>query len=122
MTNAEKFQKVFGYYAAEMWAKPEKDFLEWVNSEALKAEPKTGGLYFVPARRCGLLSLLRGRYERKNGMAKDFRVLCNRNVAKTRKRFFCCGVTECDQCGWNIEEYIDDYNFCPYCGADIKGE
>lgn len=39
MTNAEKFQKVFGYYATEMWAKPEKEFLEWINEEALEQEP-----------------------------------------------------------------------------------
>ena len=29
-----------------------------------------------------------------------------------------CGVTECDQCGWSIEEYVGDYNFCPNCGAE----
>lgn len=34
MTNAEKFQSVFGIYATELWAKPEKDFLIWLNSEA----------------------------------------------------------------------------------------
>ena len=28
-----------------------------------------------------------------------------------------CGVTECSACGWNIEEYVGDYNFCPVCGA-----
>ena len=32
MNNAEKFQEVFGYYATEMWAKPESEFLEWINS------------------------------------------------------------------------------------------
>lgn len=42
MTNAEKFQKVFGYYATEMWAKPEKEFLEWINAEAVEHEPKRG--------------------------------------------------------------------------------
>ena len=30
-----------------------------------------------------------------------------------------CGVTECDQCGWNVEEYVGDYNFCPNCGAKM---
>lgn len=33
-----------------------------------------------------------------------------------------CGVTECDQCGWNVEEYVGDYNYCPNCGADMRGE
>ena len=28
-----------------------------------------------------------------------------------------CGVTECSACGWNIEEYVGDYSFCPVCGA-----
>lgn len=31
MTNAEKFQLVFNRYATEIWALPEKDFLEWLN-------------------------------------------------------------------------------------------
>ena len=30
-----------------------------------------------------------------------------------------CGVTECSACGWNIEEYVGDYNFCPACGAPM---
>ena len=32
-----------------------------------------------------------------------------------------CGVTECDQCGWSIEEYVGDYNYCPNCGARMTG-
>lgn len=38
MNNAEKFQEVFGYYATEMWAKPESEFLEWINSEYVLKE------------------------------------------------------------------------------------
>ena len=34
MINADKFEQVFGIYATELWAKPEKEFLEWLNSEA----------------------------------------------------------------------------------------
>lgn len=33
MNNAEKFKEVFGYYATEMWAKPEQEFLNWLNAE-----------------------------------------------------------------------------------------
>ena len=30
-------------------------------------------------------------------------------------------VWECDMCGYTYEsEY--QYNFCPHCGADMKGE
>lgn len=34
MTNAELFQKVFGgLMATELWAMPEKEYLEWLNAE-----------------------------------------------------------------------------------------
>lgn len=33
MTNADKFKSLFGIYATELWAMPEKDFLKWLNSE-----------------------------------------------------------------------------------------
>ena len=35
MTNADKFKNIFGLYATELWSMPEKDFLKWLNSEAL---------------------------------------------------------------------------------------
>lgn len=38
MINADKFEQVFGIYATELWAKPEKEFLEWLNSEAQEAK------------------------------------------------------------------------------------
>ena len=31
MTNADKFKEIFGLYATEFWAKPEKDMLKWLN-------------------------------------------------------------------------------------------
>lgn len=34
MTNADKFKSIFGLYATELWAKSEKDFLEWLNADA----------------------------------------------------------------------------------------
>ena len=30
-----------------------------------------------------------------------------------------CGVTECSACGWSIEEYVGDYDYCPNCGAKM---
>ena len=33
MTNADKFKSLFGLYATELWAMPEKNFLKWLNSE-----------------------------------------------------------------------------------------
>lgn len=33
MNNAEKFKQMFGFYATEMWAKSEQEFLDWINAE-----------------------------------------------------------------------------------------
>ena len=35
MTNADKFKNIFGLYATKLWSMPEKDFLKWLNSEAV---------------------------------------------------------------------------------------
>ena len=35
MINADKFKNIFGLYATELWSMPEKDFLKWLNSEAM---------------------------------------------------------------------------------------
>lgn len=32
MTNSDKFKEIFGLYATEVWAMPEKDFLKWLNA------------------------------------------------------------------------------------------
>ena len=46
MTNADRFQQVFGLFATEVWAFSEKDFLNWLNEEppelTVKAITKCG--------------------------------------------------------------------------------
>lgn len=44
MTNADLFRAVFnGLTATELWAKPESEFLKWLNTEAVtNEEPLTG--------------------------------------------------------------------------------
>lgn len=34
MLVADRFKQIFGVYATEIWALPESDFLNWLNSEA----------------------------------------------------------------------------------------
>lgn len=34
MTNAKRFEQVFGMTATELWSLPEQRFLEWLNDEA----------------------------------------------------------------------------------------
>ena len=35
-TNADVFREVFDLFATELWAMPEKDFLDWLNAEPKK--------------------------------------------------------------------------------------
>ena len=42
MKNADLFKQTFGVYATTLWAMPEQDFCNWLNTEALEQEPKTG--------------------------------------------------------------------------------
>ena len=43
MTNADKFKSLFGLYATELWAMPEKDFLKWLNSEVSNSSESPNG-------------------------------------------------------------------------------
>lgn len=48
MYNYELFKKIFGLYATELWAKPEKEFLEWLNAKAEKeVKPIVYGKWIV---------------------------------------------------------------------------
>lgn len=45
MTNADKFKKVFGKYATEIWAMQEDEYLDWSNSDYIKSEASKMGDY-----------------------------------------------------------------------------
>jgi hypothetical protein len=38
MTNADKFKRIFGTYATEIWTKPEKEFVDWLNEDVPEAD------------------------------------------------------------------------------------
>ena len=60
MTNAKKFEQIFGIYATELWAMSEEEFLAWLNVEAKtedwipcsKEPPDTPGEYLVTYHPC----------------------------------------------------------------------
>ena len=55
----------------------------------------------------------------------SLRPITREQVEKERGEWKChgdCGVTECSACGWNIEEYVGNYSFCPACGAPMTDE
>ena len=43
MNKSEKFRQVFGIYAEEFWAKPEREMLEWIAEEAEERTAKVDG-------------------------------------------------------------------------------
>ena len=69
MTNAAKFNEVFGVYATETWAMTESDFLLWLNREYSGAERKTGKWIdhsedgYVECPLCGHLTTCDGNIE-----------------------------------------------------------
>lgn len=60
MTNAKKFEQIFGIYATELWAMSEEEFLAWLNTEAKTEDwipcsqepPDTPGEYLVTYHPC----------------------------------------------------------------------
>ena len=52
MTNAEKFIEVFNIHATELWAKPENEFLKWINSE-YKLSNQSHGIKNFVCHHCG---------------------------------------------------------------------
>jgi len=52
MTNADKFKQIFGLYATELWAKPESEFLKWLNAE-YKTPRLPSNVKQFTCRKCG---------------------------------------------------------------------
>ena len=94
MINADKFEQVFGIYATELWAKPEKEFLEWLNSEAQEVKD----ISISSAERIG-------KWER----CGDHH-LCSECDEWALTKW---DEDECDE----VDVLTD---FCPHCGARMK--
>ena len=52
MNNAEKFKQIFGLYATKLWAKPESEFLKWLNAE-YKTPRLPSNVKQFTCRKCG---------------------------------------------------------------------
>jgi len=106
MTNAEKFQKVFGYYATEMWAKPEKEFIEWVNAEALEQSCDND------CEHCEWVTCPKMEQEPKHGEWIVYPLVDAGRVE-----------LECPICGDTSIRAVDcKPHFCENCGADMRGD
>ena len=93
MTNAVKFKKLFGLYATELWAKPEKEFLKWLNSEA-EPEREKGKWIF---------------YDTESDIHDDIQCpFCKTRFMVDAERIFDIGFT------------VDDLLYCPHCGNPVE--
>ena len=119
MINADLFKEIFGIYATELWAKPEAEFLEWLNSEQ---EPKIEPKY------CDRNICLSNEY---NGIGCDeCEVTKSHQEPKighwiTTRTWEHDGELYCDRCGFThdfIDNHTAQYNYCPNCGADMRGD
>lgn len=92
MTNGERFKDLFDLYVTEVWAMPEKDFLEWLNTLTTATEPVKHGQW---------LSV---------------------KVMDDEADFGETDGAECSVCGYstNSEYWAKTYyHYCPNCGAKM---
>ena len=105
MINADKFEQVFGIYATELWAKPEKEFLEWLNSEVQEVQDVS----------------ITSAEPRKKGKWIKIPEFCGDDVSGFVDNHFSCSECkkEAEINSWGFYILSD---FCPNCGADMRGD
>ena len=138
MTNADKFKNIFGLYATELWSMPEKDFLKWLNSEAMNCSefPNNSDTISRQAAidivvfECGewiglakeiskqLKQLPPAQPEHKKG-----KWIKKMRVTETEKYISYDPEWYCACCGTKYDPWMAEIvNFCYVCGADMRGE
>ena len=131
MTNREKFKSIFGVYAEEFWAYPKDKMLDWLQYDV----PDTNvGDMISKASVCEILSDI---YPTDGELVvpvadvhKAYDAVLGLPSAQ-RKGKWVCGddmfeYAICTSCQWDSGEAweyaLKNFNFCPNCGAEMKGE
>jgi len=73
--------------------------------------------------RIALRSMPSAQLERKHGEWEEIAVIADAYDISGVKTW--ASKMKCDQCGFTtiaIEGHFSQYNYCPYCGADMRGE
>ena len=133
MTNADRFKGIFGLYATELWSKTEKEFLEWLNADvpdsdvgdtisrqaAIDAVNKALKRVFVDNGEKSIGEKIIGelpsaQQERKKGEW----------IPEFDGKFTGGGYWfSCSKCKRIVPEVRNGgWNFCPNCGAEMKGK
>ncbi|MBQ1295775.1 MAG: hypothetical protein IIY21_17140 [Clostridiales bacterium] len=131
MTNADKFKNIFGLYATELWSMPEKDFLKWLNSEAMNCSefPNNSDTIsrqaaidvcniaidlWTPQLGTGALIAVQDRISRlPSAQPRKGKWIRTRTLMHD-------GELYCDQCGQEHPEQKKIWNFCPDCGCRME--
>lgn len=120
MKNAEKFKEIFKEFATEVWAYPEKDFLEWLNAEYKEPTTKNDlGVEEVAALAELTTKLTKECEDAYNKGYADGMKAQEPKTGEWIEHFDESGKWyECDQCH---TDWGGAVNFCPDCGADMRG-
>ena len=141
MTNADKFKNIFELYATELWSMPEKDFLKWLNSEAMNCSEIPNNSDTIS--RQAAIDVIDAVFP-VDPMKSEYAqgIACGAALAKTYveqlpseqpermkgkwERHYC---EDGNPDGWRCDNCDEWYyfgqtlpNFCPNCGADMRGE
>lgn len=131
MNNAEIFSQTFGIYATEMWAMPESEFLNWLNSlhdvnatnttDAISRQELQAQLDCVDRLRMIIDEQVIEVIPRWNVN----KIIENLPSAERTGKWVPSHIPEstlceCDQCGFDCGAY--SFSYCPNCGARMVSE
>ena len=145
MTNADKFESVFGIYATELWAKSEKEFLEWLNADAcentseitrksnasddiIRREGAIKAIYKSIEDFTGFLAM--EMYTEEDAINAIKSVPSAERTGHWKYKMTDLYIQRtCSTCGWSERMYHRNRNqdglvrnFCPNCGCKMREE
>ena len=121
MTNADRFKAIFGLHATELWAKPEKEFLKWLNADV--PDTNVGDMISRQA----VIEAMRKAKDK----SELHRMLAQLTSAQPERKGKWVGydgdwlktMCKCSKCGAMIDINEKYRNFfCYHCGARMDGE
>lgn len=147
MTNADKFKNIFGLYATELWSMPEKDFLKWLNSEAMNCSENPNNSDCISRQAAIDATWFEPSYTDPLNVLTEVRdrlkALPSAELERRKGKWILDedphdGDCRCSACLIAIDQMHERnhgllnaltggkwwtfYNYCPNCGADMRGE
>ena len=124
MTNADKFKNIFGLYATELWSMPEKDFLKWLNSEAMNCSEFPNNSDLI-SRQAAIDTVMECYDNDELFEVYEWKLNELPPIQPKRGKWnrLDMDTFNCNQCGTTfvLNQGSEKMHFCPNCGAKMEG-